>query len=78
MLICSDEDTRPTGFPESVPRRRTDPGSRPPAPTRTGRTAIAAIVMGAVIANAIFDAVGARILQLPLTAERIKNALNKE
>ena len=36
------------------------------------------IVMGAVIANAIFDAVGARILQLPLTAERIKNALNKE
>ena len=33
------------------------------------------IAMGAVIANAIFDAVGARVLQLPLTAERIKEAI---
>ena len=37
----------------------------------------AIITMGAVIANAIFDAVGARILQLPLTAERIKNEMSK-
>ncbi len=33
------------------------------------------IAMGAVIANAIFDAVGTRVLQLPLTAERIKEAM---
>jgi isoquinoline 1-oxidoreductase len=31
--------------------------------------------MGAVVANAIFDAVGARVLQLPMTPERIKAAL---
>jgi isoquinoline 1-oxidoreductase len=33
------------------------------------------ICMGAVIANAIFDAVGARVLQLPMTPERIRMAL---
>jgi nicotinate dehydrogenase subunit B len=37
----------------------------------------AIITMGAVIANAVFDAVGVRIMQLPLTAERIKNELSK-
>jgi CO/xanthine dehydrogenase Mo-binding subunit len=31
--------------------------------------------MGAVVANAIFDAVGARLLQLPMTPERIRAAL---
>ena len=35
------------------------------------------ITMGAVIANAIFDAVGARVKQLPLTPERIKNEMKK-
>jgi nicotinate dehydrogenase subunit B len=35
----------------------------------------AIIVMGAVIANAIHDATGARLLQLPMTRERIKAAL---
>jgi CO/xanthine dehydrogenase Mo-binding subunit len=33
------------------------------------------ITMGAVIANAIFDATGARLLRLPMTPERIKAAL---
>ena len=33
------------------------------------------ITMGAVIANAIFDAMGARLLRLPMTPERIKEAL---
>ena len=37
----------------------------------------AIIVMGAVIANAIYDATGARLLQLPMTPERIKAALRK-
>lgn len=35
----------------------------------------AIVVMGAVIANAIHDATGARLLQLPMTPERIKAAL---
>jgi nicotinate dehydrogenase subunit B len=35
----------------------------------------AVICMGAVIANAIFDATGARVLQLPMTPERVKAAL---
>ncbi len=37
----------------------------------------AIIVMGAVIANAIYDATGARLLQLPMTPERVKAALQK-
>jgi nicotinate dehydrogenase subunit B len=33
--------------------------------------------MGAVIANAVFDATGARLLQLPMTPERIKDVLSR-
>jgi CO/xanthine dehydrogenase Mo-binding subunit len=33
--------------------------------------------MGAVIANAIYDAVGARLRQLPMTALRIQAALKR-
>jgi isoquinoline 1-oxidoreductase len=35
----------------------------------------AIICMGAVIANAVYDAVGARVLQLPVIAERVRKAL---
>jgi isoquinoline 1-oxidoreductase len=35
------------------------------------------ICMGGLIANAIFDATGARLLQLPMTPERVKEALTK-
>jgi isoquinoline 1-oxidoreductase len=35
------------------------------------------ICLGAVIANAVFDATGARLLQLPMTPERVKEALFK-
>ena len=34
-------------------------------------------VMGAIVANAIHDATGARLLQLPMTPERVKAALQK-
>ena len=37
----------------------------------------AIITMGAVVANAIFDAVGGRLHQLPMTPERVKEALKK-
>jgi CO/xanthine dehydrogenase Mo-binding subunit len=33
--------------------------------------------MGAVIANAIYDAVGARLLRLPMTPARIQAALGR-
>ena len=35
----------------------------------------AIIIMGAVIANAIYDAVRARVFQLPMTPERVKTAI---
>jgi isoquinoline 1-oxidoreductase len=37
----------------------------------------AIILMGAVIANAIYDRTGARLLQLPMTPERIQAAIQK-
>ena len=37
----------------------------------------AIILMGAVVANAVYDAIGARLLQLPMTADRIKEATKK-
>jgi CO/xanthine dehydrogenase Mo-binding subunit len=33
------------------------------------------VCMGGAVANAIFDATGARLFELPMTPERIKNAL---
>jgi CO/xanthine dehydrogenase Mo-binding subunit len=42
--------------------------------TGAGETAIT--VMAAAIGNAIFDATGARLRQIPLTAERVREALN--
>ena len=33
--------------------------------------------MGGVIANAVYDAIGIRSFELPMTPERIKNALKK-
>ncbi len=35
----------------------------------------AIICMGAVVANAVFDATGARLLQLPMTPERVRSAV---
>ena len=37
----------------------------------------AIICMGALIANAVFDAVGVRLLQLPMTPERVLAAINQ-
>jgi CO/xanthine dehydrogenase Mo-binding subunit len=35
------------------------------------------VAIGAVVANAIFDATGARLYQFPMTLERVKEALKK-
>ena len=45
------------------------------APQGCGEPAIT--TMGAVLANAIFDAVGARLYTLPMTPERILAALDQ-
>lgn len=45
------------------------------APQGGGEPAI--ILMGALVANAVYDATGARLFQLPMTPERIKAALQK-
>jgi isoquinoline 1-oxidoreductase len=37
----------------------------------------AIIAVGAVIANAVFDATGARLLQLPMTPQRVKEAIDR-
>jgi CO/xanthine dehydrogenase Mo-binding subunit len=47
--------------------------SADPEPHGGGEPAI--ITMGAVIANAIFDAIGVRLFELPMTAARVKAAL---
>ena len=47
--------------------------SRDPDPHGGGEPAI--VNMGAVIANAIFDATGKRLFELPMTPERVKAAL---
>ena len=49
--------------------------SQDPEPHGGGEPAI--ITMGAVIANAIFDAVGVRLFELPMTPTRVKAALDK-
>ena len=60
------------GCPRSRPCSSTPPDDPPQG---GGEPAI--IVMGAVVANAIFDAVGARVLRLPMTADRVKAAMPK-
>jgi CO/xanthine dehydrogenase Mo-binding subunit len=35
----------------------------------------AIVPIGAVIANAIYDAVGARLFEMPMTPDRVKGAL---
>jgi len=35
----------------------------------------AIILMGALVANAVYDAVGARVLQLPINAQRVRKAM---
>jgi CO/xanthine dehydrogenase Mo-binding subunit len=44
-------------------------------PSSGGEPAI--ITMGAVVANAIYDALGARVLQLPMTPARVLEAMGR-
>lgn len=58
-----------------VPKIETVILERNEPPQGGGEPAI--ICMGAVIANAIFDATGARLFQMPMTPERVLEALKK-
>jgi CO/xanthine dehydrogenase Mo-binding subunit len=44
-----------------------------PEPHGGGEPAI--ITMGAVIANAVFNAIGVRLFELPMTPNRVKSAM---
>ena len=57
-----------------VPRIETVLIENPDAPPQGGGEP-PIITMGAVLANAVFDACGARVFQLPMTPERVKKAL---
>ena len=59
-----------------VPKIETVILHKPDQPSQGGGEP-AIICMGAVIANAIFDAAGIRMYQLPMTSERIQEALKK-
>jgi CO/xanthine dehydrogenase Mo-binding subunit len=66
--------TLPLGF--DVPKMETVLLNRPDQPaTGAGETTIT--VVAAAIANAIFEATGARIRQIPFTPERVKIALSE-
>ncbi|HEX7585803.1 MAG TPA: molybdopterin cofactor-binding domain-containing protein [Prolixibacteraceae bacterium] len=58
-----------------IPKIETKILDKNEAPQGGGEPAI--ICMGAVIANAIFDATGARLYQLPMTPERVLEAIAK-
>jgi isoquinoline 1-oxidoreductase len=60
----------------SVPKIETVILEKPDQPPQGGGEP-AVTGMGAVIANAIFDATGARLYQLPMTPERVLEALKK-
>ena len=59
-----------------IPEIETEILEKDAPPQGGGEPAI--ICMGAVIANAIFDATGARLYQLPMTPERVLAAINKK
>ena len=66
--------TLPLGF--AIPEIRVKLINRPDQPaTGAGETAIT--IVAAAIGNAIFDATGARIRQVPFTPERVKAALSQ-
>jgi len=66
--------TLPLGF--AIPEIRVNLINRPDQPaTGAGETAIT--IVAAAVGNAIFDATGARIRQVPFTPERVKAALSQ-
>jgi isoquinoline 1-oxidoreductase len=74
MIHHSNFDSYDTRRFSWVPAMGTIPGDNPDlTPQDCGEPAVAC--MGRMMANALFDAVGVRHKQLPLTAECVKAAL---
>ena len=66
---------RPLAVGADIPKIETVLINRPDAPaTGAGETAVT--VVAAAIGNAVFDATGVRVRQVPFTPERVKAALN--
>lgn len=66
--------TRFSMVPESIETELADAMDQPPQ----GGGEPAIICMGAAVANAIFEACGARVFRLPVTPERVLEALKKD
>ncbi len=74
MILDRDFDTYELPRFSSLPKIETVILDLPNEPAHGGGEP-AIICMGAVIANAIHDATGARLLQLPMTPERVRKAI---
>jgi nicotinate dehydrogenase subunit B len=74
MILDRNFDTYELPRFSSVPKIETVLLDLPNEPAHGGGEP-AIICVGAVIANAIHDAIGARLLQLPMTPERVRKAL---
>jgi nicotinate dehydrogenase subunit B len=74
MILDRNFDTYELPRFSSLPKIETVILDLPNEPAHGGGEP-AIICMGAVIANAIYDATGARLLQLPMTPERVRKAL---
>jgi nicotinate dehydrogenase subunit B len=74
MILDRNFDTYELPRFSSLPKIETVILDLPNEPAHGGGEP-AIICMGAVVANAIHDAVGVRLLQLPLSAERVRKAL---
>jgi len=74
MILDRNFDTYELPLFPAVPTIETVLLDLPDQPTNGGGEP-AVILVGAVVANAIYDATGARLLQLPMTPERIRKAV---
>jgi isoquinoline 1-oxidoreductase len=74
MILDRNFDTYELPRFPAVPKIETVLLDRKDQPTNGGGEP-AIILVGAVVANAIYDATGARLLQLPMTPERVRKAI---
>jgi CO/xanthine dehydrogenase Mo-binding subunit len=74
MILDRNFDTYELPRFPAVPKIETVLLDLPNEPTQGGGEP-AVILVGAIVANAIYDATGARLLQLPMTPERVRKAI---
>jgi nicotinate dehydrogenase subunit B len=74
MILDRNFDTYELPRFSAVPKIETVLLDLPDQPAHGGGEP-AVILVGAIVANAIYDATGARLLQLPMTPERVRQAI---